>query len=74
MVRIVLTCTFALALAACGELDQSKTADRHQPDAKAYEGAKNAYVVPGWKPGDKTAWENQIRTRGQTQNEYQRIN
>jgi len=74
MMRAFLICTSAALLAACGELDQSQTADRHQPDAKAYEGAKNAYVVQGWKQGDKTAWEKQIRTRGQTQNEYQRIN
>ncbi len=74
MMRAFLICTSAVLLAACGELDQSQAADRYQPDAKAYEGAKNAYVVPGWTPGDKTAWEKQIRTRGQTQNEYQRIN
>lgn len=63
-----------ILLSACGESAQAVTEDRYFPDVHASTGAKNAYVLPGWKPGDKTSWENQIRTRGQHQNEYLRTN
>jgi hypothetical protein len=74
MMRLFLICSSVALLSACGEFDQSQTADRHMPDAKAWQGANNAYVAPGWKAGDKTAWENQLRTRGQFQNEYVKTN
>jgi hypothetical protein len=64
----------SVILSACGEVDQAKTADRHVPDAQPWQGAKNAYVAPGWKPGDKNAWETQIRTRQQNQNDYVKVN
>jgi hypothetical protein len=77
MMRLLLICSTAVTaiiLSACGEVDQSKSAGRHMPDVQPWQGAKNAYVVHGWKPGDKTAWETQIRTRQQSQNEYAKVN
>jgi hypothetical protein len=62
-----------LALAACGEIDQSKAgAAVDRGDIPAYKGAANANVAKGWAPGDQTAWNKQIRERGQLQNEYNR--
>ncbi len=59
----------AAAVAACGEKPQ--TAGTGKSDVAAYQGAKNSFVENGWKPGDKTSWEQGLRARGQnTQNEY----
>ena len=56
-------------LAACGEKPQ--TADGGKNHVPAYQGAQNSFVAAGWKPGDKTSWEQSLKTRGQnTQNEY----
>ena len=43
-------------------------------DVAACEGAKNPCVGPGWKPGDKTSWEQELKARTlRTQNEYSKI-
>ena len=61
----------AVSLPACSEKPQ--TAKTSKSDVQAYEGASNKeFTVPGWKAGDKTSWEQQIRTRAQGQNEYSR--
>lgn len=62
----------AIALAGCGEKPQVLEAGKKKPDAKAWESGATAYVASGYKPGDKAAWEQQLRTRAQTQNEYAR--
>ena len=64
-----------LLLAACGEVDQSKQgAAVNRGDEPAYKGARTAQVAKGWTPGDKGAWDKQVRERGQLQNEYNRTN
>jgi hypothetical protein len=72
MMRIVLllSCS-ALALAACGE----KTAGAaKKADLPAFQGSTgaSAYMADGWKAGDRSAWDQQLRTRTQGQNEYAR--
>jgi hypothetical protein len=62
-----------LALAGCGEIDQSKKS-ASKIDAPAYQGGESRYMVKGWTPGDKASWQAQMRTRGLRQNEYNRIN
>jgi len=58
-------------LAACGEQPQALGAGK--TDAAAFQGADNAFVVPGWKTGDKTSWEQAVKARAlNTQNEYSR--
>ena len=60
-------------LVACGEKPQ--TLGGVKSDVAAFEGAKNPFVVPGWKPGDKASWEQELKARTlRTQNEYSRIN
>lgn len=60
-------------LAACGEKPQ--TLGGVKSDVAAFEGAKDPFVVPGWKPGDKASWEQELKARTlRTQNEYSRIN
>ena len=75
MMRLVYVATAALALVACG--DKQQPAAGVKSDAPAFEsvtGPGNVYNAPGWKAGDKTAWEQQLKTRTQAgQNEYNRV-
>ena len=59
-------------LSACGEQPQTLSAAKR--DAAAFTGTPVIVNHTGtWKSGDKTAWEQQIRTRTQNgQNEYTR--
>lgn len=62
----------ALALAACTETVQKLPAASR--DSAAYTGTGSHFVNPDWKPGDKTAWEAQLKARGQLgMNDYARI-
>ncbi len=63
-----------LALSACGERDQTLAAGRHKSADQPWQGAKNGFVDPAWKPSDKASWEARLRQRAQTQNEYNRTN
>jgi hypothetical protein len=59
-------------LGGCGE--QPQTLGAAKKDAAAFTGTSVVANHSGtWKPGDKTAWEQQIKTRTQNgQNEYTR--
>ena len=72
MMRLVLSAAAVMALAACG--DQPQTAAGVKSDVPAFQGTSNPYKAPGWKAGDKTSWEQQLKTRLQNgQNEYNRV-
>jgi len=73
MSRAVLIAAAALALGACGEKPQT-IGDNHRHDAPAFQGTGLAFQVPGWKAGDRGAWEQQLKARAQGQNEYVRVN
>ena len=61
----------AVGVAGCGEKPQ--TATQRKVDATAYSGSTvGGYTEQGWKPGDKTSWEGQMRERNKGQNEYGR--
>ena len=67
---LLLSCA-VLGLVACGE----KTAGAaKKSDVPAFQGSTgaSAYMASGWKAGDQTAWDQQLRTRAQGQNEYTR--
>ena len=77
MKRIFITLTAVLTLAglsACTEKPQTGGGVTH--DAAPYAGTGvTAFTAPGWKPGDKTSWEQELKTRGQYgQNDYTRTN
>lgn len=59
-----------LALGACGEKPQTLT--HRKADSPSWDGTKNGFVASGWKAGDQTSWEDQMRLRAQSQNEYVR--
>jgi hypothetical protein len=69
-VAIALTLT-AFVLAGCAEKAQSTAAGK-KADSKAWELPQRDYAADGWKGGDQTAWESQMRLRAQGQNEYSR--
>ncbi len=70
--RIAVLVLGVAALAACGEKAQTAGGAK-KLDTQAFEGAQNPYGVTGLKAGDRAAWEEQMRTRTQAQNEYVRV-
>jgi hypothetical protein len=74
--RATLVITAALfGLAACGESPQ--TANRVKQDAALFQGTGKAapFQAGGWKAGDRTSWEQQLKTRAQQgQNDYAKVN
>lgn len=69
----------AVLLAACTEKPQTN-AEGVKHDAVPWSGTGTqadtgtAFTAPGWKVGDKTAWEQQIKLRSNGQNEYTKEN
>ncbi len=61
----------AVALSACGE-STSGSKSTKKADGKAWEGAGPTFAAAGWKPGDKASWDEQMRVRAQSQNDYAR--
>ncbi|MDP9910206.1 hypothetical protein J2W27_002318 [Variovorax boronicumulans] len=79
VVMLVALASGAMLLAACSEKPQTN-AEGVKYDAVPWSGTGTqantgtAFTAPGWKVGDKTAWEQQIKTRSNGQNEYTREN
>jgi hypothetical protein len=65
--------TAVAALSACG--DQTQTIGSNvKVDTQAFQGTGMPYASTGWKQGDKTSWEQHLKTRAQqTQNEYTKV-
>ena len=62
-----------IALAGCGEKPQ--TAGNIKSDTAPFQGTGMPFVTGGWKPGDRTSWEQQLKTRAQNgQNDYAKVN
>ena len=75
MKRAALTMSALLLalLAGCGEKPQALQATKQ--DTASFQGTGMPFVTPGWKPGDKTSWEAQLKTRTQNgQNDYAKAN
>lgn len=78
-VVVIVAALGLVALGGCGERPQE--AAFHQgkyqgkPDTQPWDNAPLAYTNTNqWTKGDKKSWEDEVRTRTQTQNEYVRIN
>ncbi len=69
---------FASLVSGCGErsqvVDYKSGKYQGKTDAKPWESEPGAapYTTSKWTGGDKTSWETAIRTRNQSQNEYNR--
>jgi predicted small secreted protein len=64
----------AFALAACAEREQ--TGGSIKSDAAPYAGTNKQppFMAVGWKPGDRNAWEAQVKTRTVNgQNDYVKV-
>ncbi len=74
MIKVTLILLSAAALMAC--TDKQQTAATPTKDAAPYAGTGVAsFTAPGWKAGDKVAWEQQLKVRMQnSQNEYSKVN
>jgi hypothetical protein len=71
MIRMAVLCVvtaLGLGLYACSEKPQ--TSGGKKTDGEPWQASDNAFVTSGWKSGDRAAWEEQLRSRAQTQNEY----
>ncbi|HEY1231642.1 MAG TPA: hypothetical protein VGF26_30450 [Ramlibacter sp.] len=73
MIRAALLAMAVLALAACGEKRQT-IGQNSGHDAAASSGTGTVFQVQGWKAGDRAAWEQQLKSRAQAQNDYVRVN
>ena len=62
-----------LALVACGEKPQT-IGQNSRHDTPAFQGTGMPYQAQGWKAGDHGAWEQQLKTRTQGQNDYAKSN
>lgn len=67
----------ASTLTACGERPQTTLYKdgkyRGKPDMRPWDNAPSAHGSPEWSKGDEATWENGVRERTTTQNEYSRI-
>lgn len=75
MIRSMLASAIALAaLAACTETPQTVQGGGPVHDAAAWQGPSTPFTAAGWKPGEKTSWEQGLKTRTVNgQNEYVRV-
>lgn len=75
MMRLIVcisSLTALFGLSACGDKPQSAGGVKN--DVASYQGVDNKFAAPGWKPGDKTSWEQALKARMQnTQNEYSKM-
>ena len=72
-IKLSIALTSLALLGACGEKPQSLGGVKS--DAAPHTGVGSSqYAAPGWKAGDKAAWEQQLRSRSQGQNDYSRAN
>lgn len=64
-----------VGLSACGDQPQEMTGQAIKQDNPPYQGVGSSqYANSSWKPGDRTSWEQQLKTRAQYgQNDYNRI-
>ena len=66
-----------VALAGCGEKPQAVAYKQGKyqgkPDTLPWDNAPLAYGSAKWDKGNKTSWEDEIKSRTQSQNEYVRI-
>lgn len=71
--RRIICIILPLLLVACKEQPQTIGSNARQ-DKPPYDGTGFAFQVPGWKAGDKTSWESQMKARTQMgQNDYNKV-
>jgi hypothetical protein len=80
MKKILFLLVAAYMVGACAEREQvveQKPAEKRyqgKNDTKPWDNDPLAYGSGKWSKGDRASWENEIKTRQQSQNEDRRIN
>ena len=60
-----------LVLAGCGEREQTiASSSQRKADTPGWQSDATAFAAPGYKPGDRAGWEQQLRNRAQAQNDF----
>jgi major membrane immunogen (membrane-anchored lipoprotein) len=78
--RTALLLAAALLITGCGEKEQvvvyKQGKYQGKPDNRSWDNDAPAAELRGgkWTKGDRTSWEESVKQRQLTQNEYQRIN
>jgi hypothetical protein len=65
-----------VGLSACGDREQIAEGERSyqgKPDSRSWDSEPLADGSAKWSPGDRASWEQAIKARQLTQNEYKRI-
>lgn len=70
--RAVVVVVSTLWLSACTEAPQQAGTTSKSVDQPAWQGSSPGYAAAGFQHGDRAAWEQQLRSRAQNQNEYSR--
>ncbi len=76
MSRRIVYIVFPLLLAACMEKPQAIGTNAGR-DAEPFQGTgvPPPFTAAGWKGGDKTSWESELKVRTQMgQNDYNKVN
>lgn len=74
MSRITIIVALCATLSACGESPQNLVGNRFDATSHSGSSVGPGYTVPGWKAGDKTSWEHQLKARQEnSQNDYSRM-
>ncbi|HYE38875.1 MAG TPA: hypothetical protein VEB23_03020 [Ramlibacter sp.] len=63
----------ALALAGCAEKEQTSSGIKSDQQVFVGTNKQPPFMAAGWKPGDRAAWEQQMKTRTQGQNDYVKV-
>ncbi|MCG2592123.1 hypothetical protein LZ009_04940 [Ramlibacter sp. XY19] len=72
MKAVLIASLAVLAFAGCAEKEQ--TASGIKSDSASFQGTSRQFVAPGWKPGDRASWEQQLKVRTvQGQNDYAKV-
>jgi len=71
-VSLAAVCAVMLGLAGCGE--EPQTMETRKATAEpAWQGTSNGFQADGWKAGDQSSWDEQMKNRARGQNEYNRM-
>jgi hypothetical protein len=75
-IALLMATAVAVPLAGCDKAQTAGQGAAKKADAKPWEGVTTGgeYTAGGYKPGDKTAWEAQLKARTERgQNEYSHV-
>ena len=76
MKSLIVLSLAAATFAVTGCADREQTASGIKADTSPFNGTSKQppYMAAGWKAGDRAAWEAQLKTRAQGQNDYAKVN